>query len=320
MRAYDRCPSDAPTADVTLASLAAKIAKLEAQKAAVDAELLPVLQRGLFTVLDADDSPICCGFFVSDSGVALTVRHEHARWLRAGNVVHAVMLKASHPESSGGASATCAPAPADGAETEGIDIISVAAPHEVLLKFVVHSFSPENELDYSCMVLTSPLPGGFFQPLQVPVSRLSDEALIGAHATLLHGSIALNRLFDLDPSASLVACSIFTVHPTRVLYTAATAGGDSGGAFVISGKILIAMHVEGVNDVRQDIDVLAHQSAVAGARRKPEKKAKLSEASPSTVGAALRLDIPEISAAIKGAESFIAARRSQASGSLSAPT
>ena len=71
----------------------AKLAKLEAQQAAVDAELLPVLQKGLFTVLDKKDQPICCGFFVTESGVALTVRHDCRLWLRPGDMVHAVMLR-----------------------------------------------------------------------------------------------------------------------------------------------------------------------------------------------------------------------------------
>jgi len=57
----------------TLADLAAKLAKLEAQQASVDSDLLPVLQKGLFTVLDLEEQPTCCGFFVHESGVALTV-------------------------------------------------------------------------------------------------------------------------------------------------------------------------------------------------------------------------------------------------------
>lgn len=258
-------------------------------------------------MLDVDDAPVCCGFFVSDSGVALTVRHGSEHWLRDGGVVHAVMLKASSPREVGLVDAVAAetsePATCDG---PGVSVsIADAAPHEVLLTFLVHSYSPVEMLDFTCMVLTSRLPKGTFRPLLVPSMRLSDAALIGAHATLMHGSIALNRQFGHDPSASLVPCSIFTVHPTRVLYSAATAGGDSGGALVISGKVLVAMHVEGVNDVRDDVDVQI--STTAGvSRRKPAKRVKLSEASPSTVGAALRLDLPEIKAAINAAESSLA--------------
>jgi hypothetical protein len=262
------------------AELEAKLAKVEQQQAAVDAELLPVLQKGLFTVLDKDDNPICCGFFVTDAGVALTVRHEHTRWLRDGGLVRAVMLRADEAAGSSGAGGS-----------------SAAAPGEVSLTFSVHSFSDEKELGYTCMVLISPVPTGTFQPLAIPAAALSNDNLVGAHATLLHGSIAYNRFFHLDPSASLVACSIFTAHADRILYTAATFGGDSGGALLLSGKRLVAMHVEGMNDVPEDLEAV-NPSAGNGRRT---KRIKLSEASPSTVSVALRLDLPAIRGAIEAA-------------------
>ena len=157
-----------------------KLATLMAQQSAVDAELLPVLQKGLFTVLDLEDQPVCCGFFVTDSGVALTVRHEQPRWLRPGGIVHAVMLKDEVPGSGGGRGA----AAGSGGDT---------LPDEVRLTFHVHSFSPEDVLDYTCMVLTSSVPAGTFRPLSVPSAVLSNTELTGHQAILLHGSIAYNR-------------------------------------------------------------------------------------------------------------------------------
>ena len=330
-------PYSAAHPPVTLADLVEKVAKLEAQQALVDADLLPILQRGLFTVLDVEDHPICCGFFVTKSGIAFTVRHDHSLWLRSGNIVHAVMLKSSEPtqdarvmvepsfsvsartdsgsitavvarsESTAAATATSCSAPesilvAVGAAAEASIPVSAAAPHETLLQFRLHSFSPEADLDYTCMILISPVAVGTFEPLSIPTHTLPDELLIGARATLLHGGIALNRLFHLDPSASLMSCSIITAHSKRVLYNAATAGGDSGGALILSGKVLIAMHVEGLNDIPADLEVLSPNEGT----RKAPKKIKLSQASPSTVGAALRLDLPEIRAAIRAAESDIA--------------
>ena len=270
----------------------AKLAKLEAQQEAVDAELLPVLQRGLFAVLDLEDQPICCGFFVRESGVAITVNHDCEKFIRPGDIVHAVMLR----------HAAMPPRPDDDAAAAGGGAAAAAAvlPDEVLLEFKVYSFSPEEQLDYTCLVLNSPVPAGTFQPLPLPPPGLPESRLIGARATLLPGSIALNRFFNRNPSASLVPCTIFTTHPDRLLYTAATAGGDSGGALVLHGKMLVAMHTEGLNDVPGDLHVTSPREG-----KRPAKKLKLSEASPTTTGAALRLDLPEVQAAIAAAHAAV---------------
>jgi hypothetical protein len=312
-----------------LADLVAKVDRLGAHQAAVDADLLPVLQRGLFTVLDKEGLPMFCGFFVSESGVALTVHHQSDRWLNEGGIVHAVMLKqfeaagmtdncsssaeartsvaltnlsdvaascSSNATTSSDAALHCSNTVV--AATQLADVSAVAAaPHEVALTFRVHSFS--QELDYSCMVLISRVPYGMFKPLAIPVSTLPFASLIGARATLLQGSIALNRHFSLEPSASLVACSIFTAHPQRVLYTAAAVGGDCGGALVLSGKVLVAMHVEGVNDVPEDVEL--EMDPCIGKRR-AHKRIKLSSASPTNTAVALRLDLPEIRAAVYAAQ------------------
>jgi hypothetical protein len=302
------------------------VAKLEEQQAAVDTELLPVLQRGLFTVLDKEGHPMFCGFFVTESGVALTVHHQSDLWLREDGTVHAVMLKQFEAADIAGTGSCAAAAESRGSEapaaTCSLDLASAppssdaaiyrsdaavlsaprteataatAAPHEVFLTFRLHSYS--EELDYSCMLLDSRVPDGTFKPLVIPVSTLPVAALIGARATLLHGSIALNRQFGLDPSASLVACSIFTAHPKRVLYTAATVGGDCGGALILSGKVLVAMHVEGMNDVPDYLEVLSPGTGT----RKAHKRVKISVASPTTTAVALRLDLPEIRAAVYAA-------------------
>lgn len=258
----------------------------------MDVGLLPMLQKGLFSVLDKDGHPVCCGFFVRESGVALTVNHGNKDWLLPGGVVHAVMLRDMAAYGAGHATATAAAA-AD-------DSVGLALPDEVRLKFKVHSFSEEDALDYTCLILTSPALPGTFQPLPLPPVGLSREKLIGAHATLLHGSIALNRHFKQQPSASLFPCTIFTAHEDRVLYTAATAGGDSGGALVLHGKVLIAMHVEGLNDVGDAEFMSPTEGKGRGAKRM-----RLSEASPSTTGVALRLDLREVQAAVAAADQHV---------------
>ena len=108
--------------------LTEKMAKLEARHAAVDPELLPVLQQGLFTVLDLEDRPICCGFFVRESGVAITVNHDFEQFIRPGGAVRAAMLRLS------GGGATAADGVGGAAAEAGAD--------EVLLDFKVHSSSP----------------------------------------------------------------------------------------------------------------------------------------------------------------------------------
>jgi hypothetical protein len=181
----------------------------------VDPELLSVLQKGLFTVLDTEGQRVCCSFFVTDAGVALTVRHGHDLFLqKPDDTVHAVMLREE-------------PVATPAAATNDADI--VAAPDEVLLKFRVHSFSPETELDYTCLILTHALPAGTFQPLPIPAAALPINQLIGKDATLLPGSIAYNRMFKINPSPSLYRCTVFTAHPQCVLYSSSTFCGDSCG-------------------------------------------------------------------------------------------
>jgi hypothetical protein len=285
-----------------------KLAKLEAQQEVVDAELLSILQKGLFAVLDLEDQPICCGFFVRESGEAITVNHDNKKFIRPGDIVHAVMLRhaAMLPQPGGGAAAggggAAAAAGGDGAAAGGGGAAAMAAamPDEVLLEFKVHSFSPEEELDYTCLFLTSPVPAGTFQPLPLPPPGLPDSRLIGARAMLLPGSIALNRFFKRNPSASLVPCNIFTTHPDLLLLTAATAGGDTGGALVLQGKVLVAMHVKGLNDVPDDLHITSPREG-----KRPAKKLKLSAASPTTTGAALRLDLPQVQAAIAAAHAAV---------------
>lgn len=273
---------------------ATQLARLEAQQAAVNAALLPVLQKGLFTVLDLHDHPICCGFFVTDAGVALTVRHDHVRFVRPGGKIHAVMLKQVPDEVSSSA--------AGGSEA--------LAPDEAKLVFDIHSFS--EDLDFTCMTLSSPLPAGAFQPLSLPAAGVPTSSLIGTQATLLHGSIAYNRLFRMDPSPSLVPCHIFTAHRERVLFSSSTFGGDSGGALIMRGDVLIGMHVEGLNDVAEDVEVLSPAAAADG--RSEPSRLRLSEASPFTAAAALRLDLAAIRAAVNAAHAHVTGAGAAAGG------
>jgi len=215
--------------------------------------------------------------------------------------VKAVMLRklagggAAAAADAGGVNVAAVASSVDAGAGGGIGD-GVVLPDEVQLTFRVHSSSPPDEYDYTCLVLTSTVPVGTFQPLPLPHVGLPDAQLTGTHATLLHGSIALNRFYGEKPTASLVHCDIITTHPRRVLYSAATAGGDSGGALLLRGKMLIAMHVEGVNDVPDDVEVMSPTATGRGSKR-----IKLSQASPSTVGAALRLDLQVVQDAIAAA-------------------
>lgn len=158
-----------PLADPTaqLSEQVAQLARLETERGGVDAALLPVLQRGRFTVLDLHDQPVCCGFFVTDTGVALTVHHDLERFLRPDGKIHAVMLK-----DAAGAGLSSA----DGGSR-------ALAPGEAMMMFQVHSSS--RELGYACMNLASPLPKSAFQPLRLPPEGVPAYSLIGTQATLL---------------------------------------------------------------------------------------------------------------------------------------
>ena len=174
------------------------------------------------------------------------------------------------------------------------------------LRFRVHSYSTPDKLDFTCLILETTVNPGTFVPLQIPKARLNTADLLGRPAALLNGSIALNRFFHKDPSMSYIVCNIFCVHQEQVLYSAATAGGDSGGALLLYGRTLVAMHIEGLNDVPEDIEVLSPSAAGTSStdvKKTPKPKhLRLSEASPSTTASALRLDIDEIKNAIYAAK------------------
>ena len=261
----------------------------------VDPDALPTLQKGMFTILNSAGVPHLCGFFVTDCGVALTVNHDFDTWCKDG-IVTAVMLKSS--DSAGAVSSSFSSSSSAAAVA--------ASDSEVGLTFRVHSSSPPDELDYTCLILETSVNPGTFVPLEIPKGHIPTSALLGRPAALLNGSIALNKFFHEDPSMSYITCNIFCVHPKRVLYSAATAGGDSGGALLLYGRTLVAMHIEGLNDVPEDIEVLSPSAAGTSstdAKKTPKpKRLRLSEASPSTTASALRLDIDEIKNAIDAAK------------------
>lgn len=222
-------------------------------------------RKALFAILDRRGHPVGCGFFVTSSGVALTVHH-FVDWMQSDRsapgrqVVKGCRLGAS------------------GAEVE--------------MTFAV--VSTDMELDFTVLRLVGSSAGTLYYPL--PAERLPDEELWGHSARLVHGNLALNAQFGEPPDASVTVCNISTVHTKRLLYSAATSAGDSGGALLLRGTNLVGLHVEGVNDV---ID------SPRGKRFKTPSEAS----SPSTSACALRLDIDEVRQAVEQAE--MAAQQSQ---------
>lgn len=236
--------------------------------------LVPVMAPGaieqaraaLFAILDRPGHPVGCGFFVSSTGIALTINHDYNKWTYASR---------EHPGRR----------LVNACKVDG-------SGREVTMTFRVISTNPQ--LDFTVLRLVSRSPPEM--PLQptvfyaVPPQRLADGELWGQPAGVIHGNIALNRQFDQHPSVSVTLCNISTVHADRLLYSAATSAGDSGGAVLLHGQHLIGLHVEGVNDV------------VTSPRGSRHYKTPSEAGTPSTSACALRLDIDAVRQAIAAAE------------------
>jgi hypothetical protein len=212
---------------------------------------------------------------VSDSGVALSVSHGKEHWLLSGDVVHAVMLR----NMAAYGTAVAAAAAKD-------DYGGVALPG----RGAVEVQGAQLRRHPGLRVPYPHVPGA---ARQVPSAAAAACEFAGRE---YHWQ-RMRRFFNKEPSASLVPCTIFTAHDHRVLYAAATAGGDSGGALVLHGKVLAAMHVEGLNDLDGD-----GPAGGKGGKGSMPKRMRLSAASLSTTGAALRLDLCEVQEAIATAD------------------
>ena len=118
--------------------------------------------------------------------------------------------------------------------------------------------------------------------LPVPETTFTEDELSGAAVNLIHGSIACSLArIRTCPSARKgpAASSTPAASTTAIHYDVGTYKGDSGAALLLSGKRVIGLHSAGFNDLEQ----------------------AQSESSPSTAADAVRLDLPEVRAAVQQA-------------------
>jgi hypothetical protein len=181
--------------------------------------MLNFARKAMFALLDRRGLPVGCGFFVTETGIALTINHDYDKWSVADRAGNMRVVEGCKVDGSG---------------------------QEALLKFKV--VVTNKTFDFTVLELLSAYPQRPTSFFPLPTGDLPDDALWGKSAAVLHANIALNRQFDQHPNSSVALCNISTVHADMLLYTAATSAGDSGGALLLLGKHLVGMHREGMND------------------------------------------------------------------------
>jgi len=202
-------------------ALARALEQLTANSPAViSADLYEKLHGATFAILDEGGHPVCCGFFVTPCGVALTAAHacEYAR-LAAGRA--RTTLRASTYRGEEFTLDVVAP---------GVGDLDVA----VLRVAAAASAQP---------------PGRDFLPL--PSERQTHQQLMGAPVTLIHGSIA----WSTGSSVSRMARdngTIITSNDSMIQYSVSPYKGHSGAALLFRGGQVIGLHSGGFNDLAQE--------------------------------------------------------------------
>lgn len=180
----------------------------------LSAEMLALVRRATFAILDNSGLPVCCGFFVTGCGVALTAAHEAEKWLpKAGKKGKKTVRAATN-------------------DNKEFDL-------EVMQRKV-------GDLDIAVLRLSGPASQ---QPcLPLPETTFEDEQLVDKPIKLIHSSIAYSHglsAFGVDSG------SITTSNATRIHYSVSTRKGDSGAALLLHGEQVIGLHSEDVNDLPQ---------------------------------------------------------------------
>ena len=179
--------------------------------------MLEALRRATFSILDAEGHPVCCGFFVTPCGVALTAAHAcvHARPARAGRAFR-------------------------------------ASTH-LGVEFSLEVVSPKvGDLDVAVLRVSggaAALPPCGHLPL--PSTSYSEQQLLGASVALIHGSIA----WSAGASVNKIARNngyIITSTDSLIHYCISTYKGHSGAALLFRGGQVIGLHSEGFNDLDQE--------------------------------------------------------------------
>ena len=179
--------------------------------------MLETLRGATFSILDAEGHPVCCGFFVTPCGVALTAAHACAY---------------ARPAGAGQA---------------------FRASTHLGLEFSLEVVSPGvGNLDVAVLRVSgaaAALPPRRHLPL--PSASYSEQQLLGASVALIHGSIA----WSAGASVHQIARNngyIVTSTDSLINYSVSTYKGHSGGALLFRGGQVIGLHSEGFNDLDQE--------------------------------------------------------------------
>lgn len=178
-------------------------------------EIYDTLHGAVFAILDDEGHPVCCGFFVTPCGVALTAAH---------SCVHARPI--------GSAKQRFRASTYRGQEFT-LDLVTpkVGALDIAVLRIPASAEPPS---DY----------------LPLPSVHRTHRQLLGAPVALIHGSIAWNAGTDARQIASNNG-SIITSTDSLIHCSVPSYKGHSGAALLFRSGQLIGLQSEGFNDLEQ---------------------------------------------------------------------
>jgi hypothetical protein len=222
------------------------------------------LRLATFAILDGEGHPVCCGFFVTPCGVALTAAH------------------------------SCVFANPDGSGTKTFRASTFSG-----LEFSLDVMTKKvGTLDIAVLRVSASSPGALPLPprdyLPLPSAQHTHQQLLGAPVALIHGSIAWSAGSDVQQVARDNG-TIITSNASLIHYRVSSYKGHSGAALLFRSGQVIGLHSEGYNDPEQE------------------------HSGPSTSADAVRLDLPELWAAVMVAKNTeVAAKGAPASAAQAA--
>ena len=187
------------------------------------------VRSATFAILDGSGLPICCGFFVSACGVALTAAHEAKKWIVKKDKKS--MARAATYDNK-----------------------------EFYMEVVERKLG-----DLDIAILRLPTAAAAQACLPVPENTFTEKELSGAPVNLVHGSIAWST--GSSPSNfAQDSGSIITSNATTIHYNVGTFKGHSGAALLLRGQQVIGLHSEGFNDLPQEYSEHSPSTAADAAR------------------------------------------------------
>ena len=186
------------------------------------------LHGATFAILDDEGHPVCCGFFVSTCGVALSAAHscEYARPSGSDRRVFRASMY--------------------GGQEFSLDLVDPRV----------------GTLDIAVLRASGALPAGM-DYLPLPSTRQSHQQLLGAPVALIHGSIAWSGGAGGVKQIARDNGTIITSNETLIHYSVSSYKGHSGAALLFRSGQLSGLHSEGFDDLQQDSEMSPSTSADA---------------------------------------------------------